>query len=74
MGPIVETHLHYRGWYDGVTVWEPQVKATVHCVMDVTYFPFDRHRCPLTVSSWAYNASELTFSALDTSVNIDHYM
>lgn len=41
--------------YDGTVFLSRPLSVTAFCDMDLTRFPFDRQRCPITLGSWSYN-------------------
>ncbi|XP_045177525.2 neuronal acetylcholine receptor subunit beta-3-like isoform X2 [Mercenaria mercenaria] len=41
----------------GVVTWSPSEEFTVHCSMDVTFYPYDTQTCFLSVKSWSFPAT-----------------
>ncbi|XP_062910988.1 neuronal acetylcholine receptor subunit alpha-10-like, partial [Mobula hypostoma] len=45
--------------YDGLVTWDSPAIARTSCQLDVTSFPLDAQRCPLTFGSWTYGGRQL---------------
>ncbi|KAM4854945.1 neuronal acetylcholine receptor subunit alpha-9 [Thomomys bottae] len=61
----VNTNVVLR--YDGLITWDAPAITKSSCVVDVTYFPFDKQQCNLTFGSWTYNGNQVDiFNALDS--------
>uniref|UniRef100_A0A914WL13 Uncharacterized protein n=1 Tax=Plectus sambesii TaxID=2011161 RepID=A0A914WL13_9BILA len=45
--------------YDGIVSAEINQILTMHCVFDITMFPFDIQNCTMAVISWGYNENRL---------------
>ncbi|XP_072898043.1 neuronal acetylcholine receptor subunit alpha-10-like [Hemitrygon akajei] len=45
--------------YDGLVTWDSPAIARTSCQLDVTFFPLDTQRCPLTFGSWTYGGRQL---------------
>jgi len=53
--------VHYNGW----CVWQPRYElSTVHCLVDVTWFPFDRQVCQLIFEAWLSRDDEFKITIL----------
>ncbi|XP_064639596.1 neuronal acetylcholine receptor subunit non-alpha-2-like [Lineus longissimus] len=48
----------------GDTLWSPGGIYRVGCSLDMTYFPFDRHRCKLTFSFWLHSAKLIVLKSM----------
>ncbi|KAK3088335.1 hypothetical protein FSP39_017784 [Pinctada imbricata] len=55
----------------GELIWSLPRIFTVHCDIDVTYYPFDTQTCAVELTSWAYAKPEMQFAALRTHVNLE---
>lgn len=66
-------NLRLKATHTGILSWHLPVHAKVHCALDATYFPFDKHRCGITVSSWTYDVSETPLWPLGDGVYLDEY-
>ncbi|KFO95244.1 Neuronal acetylcholine receptor subunit alpha-10, partial [Calypte anna] len=44
---------------DGRLTWDSPAITKSSCRVDVSYFPFDGQRCPLTFGSWTYNGNQI---------------
>ncbi|XP_062874780.1 beta-klotho [Trichomycterus rosablanca] len=45
--------------YTGEITWDAPAITKSSCVVDVSYFPFDRQQCNLTFGSWTYNGNQV---------------
>ena len=45
--------------HNGNVKWVPHLTMTSHCNMNPALYPFDRHTCSFSFSSWVYNSFEL---------------
>ncbi|XP_073468367.1 neuronal acetylcholine receptor subunit alpha-9 [Aquarana catesbeiana] len=53
--------------YDGKITWDSPAITKSSCVVDVSYFPFDKQQCNLTFGSWTYNGNQVDIiNAMDT--------
>ena len=51
--------------HDGWCAWQPRFElSTVHCNVDVTWFPFDDQVCQLIFESWLLRDNELKITIL----------
>ncbi|XP_035035884.2 neuronal acetylcholine receptor subunit alpha-9-I [Hippoglossus stenolepis] len=48
--------------YNGEIIWDSPAITKSTCVVDVSYFPFDRQQCNLTFGSWTYNGNQVDIS------------
>ncbi|KAK3087886.1 hypothetical protein FSP39_012061, partial [Pinctada imbricata] len=55
----------------GEVEWSLPRIFTVHCDIDVTYYPFDTQTCAVELTSWAYAKPEMQIAALRTNVNLE---
>ncbi|XP_013417362.1 neuronal acetylcholine receptor subunit alpha-10-like [Lingula anatina] len=44
---------------DGTVKWNTPIIYRASCRMNVRYFPYDQHDCPLKFGSWNYNGNQL---------------
>ncbi|NXX51461.1 ACH10 protein, partial [Tricholaema leucomelas] len=56
-GSSMETNVVLSS--DGRIQWDSPAITKSSCRVDVSYFPFDGQRCPLTFGSWTYNGHQL---------------
>jgi len=52
----------YRVKPDGVVLRSTRVTVTASCIMDLKWFPFDRHTCTLNLESYAYTAKDIMYT------------
>ncbi|NXG51485.1 ACH10 protein, partial [Psilopogon haemacephalus] len=60
LGGSLETNVVLR--WDGQVRWDSPAISKSSCRVDVSYFPFDGQRCPLTFGSWTYSGHQLDLS------------
>jgi len=54
---------------DGNCYWEPRFElSVVHCIIHVTWFPFDDQRCDLIFESWKLPHDQLRITILDSDI------
>ena len=44
---------------DGEIIWYSNFIIKTYCKMKVRYFPFDEQFCPIKLSSWSHNETEV---------------
>ncbi|ELU08607.1 hypothetical protein CAPTEDRAFT_191122 [Capitella teleta] len=57
---------HHHGLYikyDGTVVFVPVVVASIPCYGDISTFPYDIHRCTISLGSWLYPSSEINLTS-----------
>ena len=73
IGVLAEQNLLYRYIANGDMIWELPTYFEVSCDMDLKFFPFDKQTCGITMSSWSFDASEISLKMLDNTVNLALY-
>lgn len=75
IGVLTDSDLQYTGINgEGATVaWEPPAYFEVYCEIDLTFFPFDKHKCGIVVSGWTMTDTEMPVHSLVSYVNLDLY-
>ena len=58
---------------DGYVLWIPFLSITTSCVMDMTYFPFDKQSCSIQFTTWMYGPLKIQYYLLKDYVNLDYY-
>jgi len=59
---------------DGSCVWYREFRISVsHCVIDITWFPFDSQVCDLIYESKNYDSSELNVTRMSALAGLDGY-
>ena len=51
---------------DGTVVWVFGGNVATTCTLDLTYFPFDKQLCTLTIENWAYPSEQVLYSICTT--------
>ncbi|XP_045156998.2 acetylcholine receptor subunit beta-type unc-29-like [Mercenaria mercenaria] len=64
-----ETYLVRYNVSSGYCKWYPRMIINAACTPDMTYYPFDKQICTLTVTPWNRNVTELTLSPLTNELN-----
>jgi hypothetical protein len=64
-----EPFIYITVTYDGNVSWVPFAVFETNCDADITYFPFDRQRCKLTIVTWSFGSKLAALSKLGTGVN-----
>jgi len=63
-----------RLYSDGTCLWWPLFEQSVsHCMIDVTWYPFDDQHCNLSFESWKYNSDMLNITATQLPELYFHY-
>lgn len=57
----------------GTVAWKPTIFFEVYCDMDLKFFPFDKHTCGVTLSTWTNTKTETPVQRLSSSVDLSHY-
>lgn len=60
--------------HDGTNQWYAPTEFKSICKIDITYFPFDRQKCPLKFGSWTYNGDILNFMNHRNSADLSQYI
>ncbi|XP_061489976.1 neuronal acetylcholine receptor subunit beta-3 isoform X2 [Rhineura floridana] len=55
--------------YNGIVVWTSPASYKSSCMMDVTFFPFDRQNCSMKFGSWTYDGSMVDLILVDEDVD-----
>lgn len=70
----------YRGKFNvlvgnkGLIYSVPQMVLKSACKMDVTWFPFDTQKCPLSFGSWTFSSIEMDVNLLKNGIDLDNYI
>ncbi|ELT98071.1 hypothetical protein CAPTEDRAFT_200914 [Capitella teleta] len=60
--------------HDGTVVFIPIVVASLPCDGDISTFPYDIHRCTISIGSWIYSPNEVSLiSGADEGLFLQHY-
>ncbi|XP_060074445.1 acetylcholine receptor subunit beta-like [Ylistrum balloti] len=71
--PLGFERLNVRVIFDGTIEWMPGDVYQTTCSADVTYYPFDVHRCEFIFSPWMYSADELFLQAVCDEMDLDAF-
>ncbi|XP_052237893.1 neuronal acetylcholine receptor subunit alpha-2-like [Dreissena polymorpha] len=71
LGVITADNLNLRYDFEGNVEWEPPVLFNVHCQVDVTFYPYDQHKCAIVVIGWGYTVEEVDLAFLSQAINTD---
>ncbi|XP_041374684.1 neuronal acetylcholine receptor subunit alpha-3-like [Gigantopelta aegis] len=73
LGVIRADNILLRVRYDGEVTWEPTGIFYTSCNIDISYYPFDKQKCQLEITSWAYNIGEQNLTFLGTGFNLQDF-
>lgn len=45
--------------YDGLVEWSPGDVFRTHCIVDITFYPFDTQTCTIMMGTWMYDVNEV---------------
>ncbi|XP_067662175.1 neuronal acetylcholine receptor subunit beta-3-like [Haliotis asinina] len=48
-----------RVFFNGDVLWTPPISTTSSCSADITYYPYDKQKCSLTLVGWSYTTDEV---------------
>ena len=57
----------------GTVAWKPTVFFEVYCDMELKFFPFDKHTCGVTLSTWTNTKTETPVGKLSSNVDLSQY-
>lgn len=58
---------------DGIAVYLPGDVFAASCKADITYYPWDRHRCGFNFNVWGHEETEIYFEALEDKVQTHYF-
>ncbi|XP_045182333.2 acetylcholine receptor subunit beta-type unc-29-like [Mercenaria mercenaria] len=58
---------------DGIAYYYPGNVFHASCRVDVTYYPWDRHRCEFSFNVWAHSKSEIVFKSVYDKVQTTYF-
>ncbi|GAU89949.1 LOW QUALITY PROTEIN: hypothetical protein RvY_02440-1 [Ramazzottius varieornatus] len=50
--------------YTGDVVWDPPAIYKSYCLIDVTYFPYDKQSCEMKFGTWTYDAGQVDLTPI----------
>ena len=63
-----------RIYPDGLVHWGlPIAQWTIHCTMDITWFPLDKQYCPVIYEPWQMSITLLNITAREPPVDLSYY-
>ncbi|KAG8137161.1 hypothetical protein E2320_005691, partial [Naja naja] len=68
----METNVVIR--CDGQIRWDSPAITKSSCKVDVSYFPFDGQRCPLTFGSWTYNGNQIDLLSMQQAGDLTDFV
>ena len=60
--------------HDGTNSWYAPTEFKSICKIDISFFPFDRQKCPLKFGSWTYNGDFLNFTNQRDTADLSQYI
>ncbi|KAL3854709.1 hypothetical protein ACJMK2_013967 [Sinanodonta woodiana] len=73
IGVINDDNLQLIVRYNGDVEWEPPGLYMTHCEVDITFYPFDRQKCIVELTSWSHTKEQLELVHLSHEVNTDNF-
>ncbi|XP_077992239.1 neuronal acetylcholine receptor subunit beta-3-like [Glandiceps talaboti] len=71
---LLPTWKYATVYYYGEIWMVPPAKLVSPCAIDVTYFPFDHQRCPLSFGPWDFDASQIVLQPVSHHVPKENYI
>ncbi|XP_033728350.1 neuronal acetylcholine receptor subunit alpha-3-like [Pecten maximus] len=65
--------LLFRVKYTGEVKWDPPGLYETHCEIDITWYPFDKQKCSIELTSWGFISNHVTLEHYVTYVNMENY-
>ncbi|XP_060067327.1 acetylcholine receptor non-alpha chain-like [Ylistrum balloti] len=65
--------LLFRVKYTGEVKWDPPGVYETQCEIDITWYPFDKQKCSIELTSWGYISDHVTLEHNVTYVNLEDY-
>ncbi|XP_076461521.1 acetylcholine receptor subunit alpha-1-A-like [Babylonia areolata] len=72
--PFGEENSMLEFYDSGLVRWFPGDQFETFCHIDVTYFPFDFHRCTWQLFSWGDDATEVVLQPDSPHIDLDTYL
>nr|ADP08791.1 nicotinic acetylcholine receptor alpha subunit [Azumapecten farreri] len=66
--------LLFRVKYNGGVKWDPPGVYETQCEIDITWYPFDKQKCSIEVTSWGFISDHVTLEHHVTYVNTEDYV
>lgn len=63
----------FRVKYTGEVKWDPPGVYETQCEIDITWYPFDKQKCSIELTSWGFILSHVTLEHHVTYVNLEDY-
>ncbi|KAH9498109.1 Acetylcholine receptor subunit alpha, partial [Bulinus truncatus] len=73
LSAIHEDTIPLRVDAKGEVSWNPPGLLTVSCNMDITYFPWDKHKCAIQVTSFGYTIQEVSIFVYGNGVSLSYF-
>ncbi|KAL3854939.1 hypothetical protein ACJMK2_014174 [Sinanodonta woodiana] len=71
IGVINDGNLQLTVTHTGDVLWEPPSLYTTHCELDVTYYPFDRQKCIIELTSWSMTKDQLELDLASDDIDTE---
>ncbi|KAL3854938.1 hypothetical protein ACJMK2_014173 [Sinanodonta woodiana] len=71
IGVINDDNLQLTVTHTGDVLWEPPGLYTTHCEIDVTYYPFDRQKCIIELTSWSMTKDQLELDLASDDIDTE---
>ncbi|KAL3854935.1 hypothetical protein ACJMK2_014170 [Sinanodonta woodiana] len=71
IGVINDDNLQLTVTNTGDVLWEPPGLYTTHCEIDITYYPFDRQKCIIELTSWSMTKDQLELDLASDDIDTE---
>ncbi|KAL3854934.1 hypothetical protein ACJMK2_014169 [Sinanodonta woodiana] len=72
-GVIHDDNLQLTVTYTGDVLWEPPGLYSTHCEIDITYYPFDRQKCIIEMTSWSMTKDHLELDHASDDIDTEDF-
>lgn len=59
---------------NGLVMWRPTFNFKTKCDIDLTMWPWDKHKCNLLLSTWSHKVSNVFYELKDNQKSVSNYV
>jgi len=76
MDPAVNMYSESKISVDnnGQVIWRPKFYVKTKCDIDLTLWPWDKHKCTLLLSTWSHKVSNVFYEIKDDQKSVSHHV